>query len=109
MPDAPTFRRYFDSVLYSFDAGGAAGTGWIGFIWTGSSPPPEVALPDSFLEGHYLFAPSAPSIADTAAGNGYANGVVTWLQNNFSNPFLIYACVWLPNAVGPVFPTQPNA
>ena len=109
MPDAPAFRRYFDSVLYSFDAGGAAGPGWIGFIWAGSGPPPEVALTDSFLEGHYLFAPSAPSIADTAAGNDYANAVVAWLQNNFGSPFLIYACVWLPNAVGPVFPAQPNA
>jgi hypothetical protein len=109
MPDAPAFRRYFDSVLYSFDAGSAAGPGWIGFIWAGSAPPPEVALADSFLEGHYLFAPSAPSIADTAAGNAYANAVVAWLQNNFGSPFLIYACVWLPNAVGPVFPAQPNA
>lgn len=100
MADDPTFRQYFASPLYTIEAP-AGQPGWIGFVWVGNNPPSTLSLADSFLSGHYLFAPAAPAIPDEAAANAHANAVTAWLQNNISNPFLGYACLWLRSANGP--------
>ncbi len=107
MTDEALFRRYFDSPLYLLEPSEGA-PGWVGFVSLGSAPPPTLPLKDTFLDGHYLFAPSAPPIADNMAAVAYAQAVKDWLARNFGNPFRGYACLWLPDAEGPTFSTEPD-
>lgn len=104
---APFFSRYFASSVYELEAP-TGSVGWIGFVWQGADPPPTLSLDESFLNGYYLFAPSAPTFADEPAAADYALKIKAWLADSFNDPFLGYACVWLPDASGPVFGDDPD-
>ncbi|OIN45259.1 hypothetical protein BLL37_31175 [Pseudomonas azotoformans] len=104
--NAPFFNRYFASSLYELDAFSGA-VGWVGFVWQGADPPPSLSFEASFTSGYYLFAPSAPTFADEQAATDYALKIKAWLADNFNDPFLGYACLWLPDANGPVFGDDP--
>lgn len=105
--DEAQFRRYFDSPLYFLDPSEGA-PGWVGFVCLSSTLPATLPLKETYLNGHYLFAPSAPRIADNEVAVDYAQAVKNWLAENFSNPFRGFACLWLPDAEGPTFGTQPD-
>jgi hypothetical protein len=108
---APQFVQQFSTSLYTLQDNGAA-PGWVGFIYTSGPPnPPTIDIPTAFDSGHYLFAPTAPTIADAAAAQAFVGAVQDWLNQHFGvgfpPNFLGNACVWLPNANGPTFGT-PN-
>ncbi|UIJ71028.1 hypothetical protein [Aurantimonas sp. HBX-1] len=105
MSDYPLFRQILDSTLYALDTSGGA-PGWIGFVWTQSDPPKTLAVADSFMSGHYLFATGAPTLTDGKQAGAYAQAVVDWLNQNFggfAGAFLGCAAVWLADPAGPVF------
>jgi hypothetical protein len=107
MADAPQFVQQFSTSLYTLQNNGAA-PGWVGFIYTGGSQyPPTINIPDSFNYGYYLFAPTSPTLADGAAAQVFINAIQKWLNDKFGvgipKIFSDAACVWLPNANGPVF------
>src|SRR5208282_1492786 len=107
MADATQFVQQFSTALYTLQNNGAA-PGWVGFIYTGGSQyPPTINIPDSFNYGYYLFAPTSPTLADGAAAQVFINAIQKWLNDKFGvgipKIFSDAACVWLPNADGPVF------
>ena len=106
MPDDPQFQQLFESKLFSIQASAGA-PGWVGFVYRGANPiPSEISYQDSFNNGHYLFAATAPTFADTAAADAYAERIQTWLNTKFggnNNNFAGSAVLWLKNAIGPEF------
>src|SRR5690242_14907535 len=106
MADAPQFVPMFPgTVLYNMNVAGAV-PGWIGYIYTagipgGTSPPPNlppsIAIPASFMQGHYLFARVAPTLANGSAATAFAAAIQGWLNEKFGT-FKVFrgtACVWL--------------
>jgi hypothetical protein len=111
MATTPQFVQQFSTSLYTLQDNGAA-PGWVGFIYGGgSSYPPTIDIPTSFNNGNYLFAPTAPTIADGTAAQTFVEAIQNWLNQNFGTGFPANfsgaACVWLSNANGPAF-GKPN-
>lgn len=107
MTDEARFHRYFESPLYALGADAGA-PGWVGFVSLSDDPAPDLSIRDSYLAGHYLFAPTPPVIADSVAAIAYARAVNDWLAQEFDDPFRGCACLWLPDAEGPTFSTHPE-
>jgi len=109
MADQPAFNQIFESALYSVAGGPGAqpGPGWVGFIYTASKDyPATLDFKSSFNNGYYVCAPTAPPVTDTDSAMKFVAAIQDWLNQNFGNgspkPFSGSACVWLPNAEGPV-------
>lgn len=100
--NAPLFRRYFASKLYTLNDPEQA-PGWVGFVWLGGDPPATLSFAESFKKGHYLFAPAAPTLSDEEAIAKFVAAIGNWLAKSFNDPFGGCACIWLPDANGPTF------
>ncbi len=102
---APRFEQVFTSSLFAMPRD--AGDAWSAFLLVrGAATPSEpISVPDSWSrqDGHYLFAPAPPPLADEAAAEHLARAIYDWLDLAFGKPapFRGRACVWLPGSAVP--------